>query len=258
MLNKREEILKVYPYLYETHLHTNEASACGKNSSVEMAKAHKEAGYTGIFITNHNWGGNTCVDRSLPFADWVDKFFECYYPAKEWGDANDFQVFYAYEAGFDGTEFLIYGLTIEWMKKHPEIRDASVEEQFELVNTQGGLVIHAHPFREAPYLDTIRLYPEYIHGVEGLNGGHTSPKSLGSFAGHPDFNEKAIKYAKEHGFVITGGSDIHSTELFYGGTAFKSKLNSVEDYISRIKAGKDYVVTDGIDWLNMYGEEIDL
>lgn len=258
MSNLRDEILKVYPYMYETHMHTCESSKCAHNTSVEMAKAHKEKGYTGIFITNHNWGGNTSIDRELPFADWIDKFYECYYPAKEWGDANDFQVFYAYEAGFDGTEFLIYGLSIDWMKNHPEIRDASVKEQFELVNSQGGLVIHAHPYREAFYLDGIRLFPEYVHGVEGLNGGHTSPKSLGAFAGRPDFNEKAIAYAKEHGFVITGGSDTHSTDLFGGGVAFKNKLESVEDYIKQIKSGRNYVVTDGITWLDSYGNTIDL
>lgn len=250
------KLLEEYPYFYETHMHTCESSACGHDTSVDMAKAHKEAGYTGMIITNHNWGGNTCIDRSLPFSDFVDKFYECYYPAKEWGDANDFQVFYGYEAGFDGTEFLVYGLTIEWMKNHPELRDATVEEQFWLVNSQGGLVIHAHPYREAPYLDTIRLYPEYVHGAEVLNGGHTSPKSKGAFANNPIFNEKAIVYAKEHGFVVTGGSDTHSVDLFGGGVAFKNKLQSIEDYIARIKSGQGYVATDGITWVDPRGNII--
>ena len=38
-----------YPYLYETHLHTMEGSACAKNSGAEMARACRDAGYTGIF-----------------------------------------------------------------------------------------------------------------------------------------------------------------------------------------------------------------
>lgn len=254
MDNIRERILSEYPYMYETHMHTSESSACGHSTSIEMAKAHKEAGYTGMIITNHNWGGNTSIDRSLPFAEWIEKFYECYMPAKQWGDENDFQVFYGYEAGYDGTEFLIYGLTIDWLKVHPEIKDASVKEQFELVNSVGGLVIHAHPFREAPYLDEIRLFPEYVHGVEGLNGGHTSPKSKGAFANNKIFNDKALSYAKEHGFVVTGGSDTHSVDLFGGGVAFKEKLSSIEDYIVRIKSGKDYVSTDGTTWVDSYGD----
>ena len=37
-------------YKYETHMHTAEASACATSTGAEMARAHKEAGYTGIFI----------------------------------------------------------------------------------------------------------------------------------------------------------------------------------------------------------------
>ena len=35
---------KEYPYLYETHLHTMEGSACAHCSGEEMAKACKAAG----------------------------------------------------------------------------------------------------------------------------------------------------------------------------------------------------------------------
>ena len=87
-----------YPYYYETHCHSSESSACGSNTSVEMAKAHKEMGYTGMILTDHNWGGNTAVDRSLPWRDFVDRFFEPFYAAEKWGEANDFQVFPGYEA----------------------------------------------------------------------------------------------------------------------------------------------------------------
>ena len=45
MKNYREE----YPYLYETHLHTKEISACARSSGADMARACKAAGYTGIW-----------------------------------------------------------------------------------------------------------------------------------------------------------------------------------------------------------------
>lgn len=233
-----------YPYLYETHCHTSESSACGRSTGVEMAKAHKEAGYAGMIITNHNWGGNTCVDRSLPWESWLDEFFKPYYLAKEWADKNDFQVFHGYEAGFAGTEFLIYGLSIEWMKNHPELKDATIEEQFDLVHQGGGIVIHAHPFREAWFIPEIRLYPEYVDGVEQINAMHSSPYVVnGSYSG--DYNDKAAAYAKEHDFTVTAGSDTHCTELIGGGTAFKTKLESINDFCNRIMSKKDYAITDG-------------
>jgi len=233
-----------YPFLYETHCHTSESSACGTSTAVEMAKAHKDAGYAGMIITNHNWGGNTCVDRALPWPEWIDRFFEPYYLAKEWADKNDFQVFYGYEAGYDGTEFLIYGLDIEWMKNHPELKEASVEEQFKIVHSGGGIVIHAHPYREAWYIPGIRLFPDYIDGVEGVNAMHSSPY-LTEHKHKSEYNDQAIAYAREHGFAITGGSDTHCTQLVGGGVAFPDRLSSIHDFCQRIIKGEGYLVTDG-------------
>ena len=54
-------------YRYETHLHTCQGSACASATGAEMARAHLAAGYTGIFITDHFFNGNTAVPRELPF-----------------------------------------------------------------------------------------------------------------------------------------------------------------------------------------------
>ena len=63
-----------YPYLYETHLHTCQSSRCAKNTGEEMAKACKEAGYTGMIVTEHNWYGNNCIKSDLPWDEWFDEF----------------------------------------------------------------------------------------------------------------------------------------------------------------------------------------
>ncbi len=217
-----------------------------------MARAHKEAGYTGMILTNHNWGGNTAISREHSWHDFLDEFFAPFYPAKEWGDANDFQVFPGYEAGYDGTEFLIYGIEIDWMYDHPEIREASVAEQFDIIHSGGGIVVHAHPFREAFYIKEIRLFPEYVDAVEGVNAAHCP------WSGYDDnrsYNEKALNYAREIGKVITGGSDTHSTSLLGGGMAFERKLSDIHDFTRTVlNAGKDtYRVTDGRDVFDAYG-----
>lgn len=153
-----ETIREQYPYFYETHLHTSESSACAKSTGEEMARACKAYGYTGIFVTDHNWGGNTCIDGSLPWDAWVDRFCLGYEHAKAEGDKIGLDVFFGYEAGYDATEFLLYGIDKTWMKAHPELRYLSVEEQYKLVHEAGGLVIHAHPYREEAYIPEVRLF----------------------------------------------------------------------------------------------------
>ncbi len=242
-----------YPFLYETHLHTSQGSACGVNTGYEMAKAAHEAGYTGVIITDHNWGGNTGVDRNLPWKEWVLEFIEGYLDAKSYGDAHDFDVFFGYEAGYEGTEFLIYGATPEWMLDHPEIRTASIEEQFSLVHEAGGMVIHAHPFREEDYIPEIRLFPEYVDGVEGINAHHSCHKSI--YHVNPEYDNKAIRYAKEHHLPMTAGSDIHNTKMFGGGIAFKRRLSTIQDFCQMILSGEEYVLTNGDNIFDKYGNK---
>ena len=247
------DIKEQYPFLYETHLHTCQGSRCAHNTGEEMAKACKAAGYTGIFVTEHNWGGNTCIDRSLPWKEFVEQWSRGYESAKETGDKIGLDVFYGMETGFHGTEFLIYGITKEWLMDTPEFRTATVEEQFKLVHEGGGIVIHAHPYREEPYIPEIRLFPEYVDGVEGVNATHSSPLSLSH--NNPIYNNRAVDYAQKYGFRMTAGSDIHSVNLFGGGTAFDHKLKDPQDFIDTILGDKDYALTDGKEWY-LYSELI--
>lgn len=243
-----------YPFLYETHLHTSEASACAVSSGREMADACKKAGYTGIIITNHNWNGNHCIDKSLPWQEWVKKFCEAYHIAKERGDEIGLDVFFGYEAGYSGTEFLIYGVDENWLISHPQIQNATVKEQYQLIHEAGGMVIHAHPFREEPYIPKIRLYPEYVDGVEGINATHSSHLSISH--NDPDFDTQAVAYAKKYRLPMTAGSDVHSTNLFGGGVAFSRRLRDIHDYCHAILSGEDYVLTNGDNWFRKTGEII--
>ena len=68
-----------------------------------------------IIVTDHNWGGNTAVNRYLPWKEWVGQFAEGYEDAKRAGDEVGLDVFFGYEAGYRGTEFLIYGVDKEFM-----------------------------------------------------------------------------------------------------------------------------------------------
>lgn len=240
-----------YKYKYETHLHSLESSACGKSSALDMVKACKEAGYSGCFITNHAWGGNTSIDRSLPWDEWVKEFSKCYYTAKEWADENDFSLFFGYEAGYEGTEFLIYGISPEYLIAHPEFKTASIKEQYDLVHEGGGLVIQAHPFRDEDYIPVIRVYSKYIDGMETINATHSS--HLSKAHNIKEWNDQAIAHAKRHNFPMTAGSDVHSVELFHGGMHFKRPIHSYEDFKAAILSDEMYLLNDGEMLYDRYG-----
>ena len=165
-------------------------------------------------------------------------------------------VFFGYESCYQGTEFLIYGVDEEWLLTHPEIKDATITEQLQLVREQGGLVMHAHPFREEAYIPRVRLFPELVDGVEGINATHSS--HLSTSHNDPRFDERAIAYAREHDLPMSAGSDVHSTLMLGGGIAFQVPLVSGRDYAERIRGRKeDYVLTNGDQWFDRFGNRID-
>ena len=240
---KRLKIDPDFPYVYETHLHTSESSACAANTGDEMARACYEAGYTGIIVTNHFVYGNTNIDRKLPWTEWVGAFCKGFEAAKTEGDRLGLQVFFGWESCYQGTEFLIYGLDRQWLLSHPEIKDATIEEQYRMVHRDGGMVIHAHPFLKEDYIPKIRLFPEYVDGAECVNATHYC--KLSKSHNNPLFDEQAIQYAKEYDLPMTAGSDVHRTALLYGGMAFAHKLTGIADYITAVKERREYLLLDG-------------
>lgn len=240
--------MKIKGFLYETHMHTSEGSACGKSGGAQMARAYAEAGYTGVIVTDHFFYGNTAVDRTLPWKEWVEHFCLGYEHMKAEGDKLGLQVFFGWESGYHGPEFLVYGLDKEWLLTHPEIRDATVEEQYRLVHEGGGMISQAHPYREASYISEVLLYPEYVDAVEGVNAAHAGRLS-GFKAGHPEYNVRAVAYAQKYHLPMTAGSDQHSTQMLYGGMVFPRKLENIYDFAQAVMAEEVLQMPDGTEEL---------
>lgn len=213
-------------YLYETHLHTMEASACASNDGVQHVRSYKEAGFSGIVVTDHFFNGNSCIPKELPWEERVEQFCKGYEHAKLEGDRIGLSVFFGWEANFNGTEFLIYGLDKDWLKSHPDLLSWSIEKQYQMVHEAGGLVIHAHPFRVRPYIKEVRLFPDSVDGVEVINVGNLSQ----------EFDKKAAAYAKKHKLLETAGTDAHSHENSHSGISFPHKIESITEFIEGIKA----------------------
>ena len=116
------------PYRYETHLHTAEGSKCATASGAEMARAHREKGYTGIFVTDHFFNGNTAVPRDLPWRERVELFCRGYENAREEGAKIGLDVFFGFEYGYQGADFLVYNLNKQWLLAHEDIDRILPEE----------------------------------------------------------------------------------------------------------------------------------
>lgn len=138
---------------------------------------------------------------------------------------------------------MVYGLDQAWLLAHPQIKDASIREQYALVHEGGGIISHAHPFREEDYIPEIRLFPEYVDAVEGVNAMHSSRAS--DCHKNPLFNERALAYGKEHNLPFTAGSDQHTTHMIGGGMVFPRKLKDVHDFTRAVLGREAVELLDG-------------
>ena len=220
-------------YKYETHLHTKEGSACASAPATEMARAHKAAGYDGIFVTDHFFNADTAVPRELPWEERIDRFFLGYERAKEVGDEIGLKVWFGLEYTVYNADFLIYNMDKEFMKANEKLLMHTDEREcFRTIREMGGFIVHAHPFRYDPYIHHISLYPHDVDAVEVINASH-DPRNL--------YNERAKLYADSYGLVKTGGSDSHHLDkLFGGGIDVPEPINCPEDYLRLLREGKVY------------------
>ena len=215
-------------YLYETHMHTCLASACGRSTGKEHVRRYKELGFTGIIITDHFFGGNCAVPRDLPWHEKICRFCAGYEDALEEGLKIGLDVFFGWEQGYGDDEYLVYGLDKQWLLDHPEIEKCSRARQLALVHEGGGAVIQAHPFRMRQYMTYIRLGLRFADGAEVANAGN-----------QPVNDTYAYHYAQEFGLVMTAGSDNHNSDKIQSqddlyGVSLDQKLNSIHDYVDLI------------------------
>ena len=214
-------------YLYETHLHTSQGSACGVSRGREYVKRYLDLGYSGIIITDHFIWGNCAIDRRLPWEKFVSNFCLGYEDAREEGARRGLGVFFGWEQTFDGDDYLVYGLDKEWLLKHPEVIRWTRKEQFEEAGRYGGCVVQAHPFRQYYYIDHIHL-SMCVDAVEAANSGNEQ-----------SFDALAWAYAKKIGVTVTAGSDIHAAKDIRPETVFgvslDKKMETISDYVDAIK-----------------------
>lgn len=217
-------------YLYETHMHTCQGSACGASTGAEHARAYKQLGYTGIIITDHFFRGNTAVPRDLPWEQRINWFCSGYEDAYQEGQRIGLDVFFGWEQNFHGDEYLVYGLDKAWLLAHPEMEHWTRQQQIDEVHKYGGCVIQAHPFRDRGYIPALRLGRQFCDGIEAANAGN-----------NPYNDAAALRYGQEYGFVMTAGSDNHHADNTLAhpenitGVALETRLASIQDWVRVIR-----------------------
>ena len=213
-------------YRYETHLHSAPVSKCGGYSVRDNMEFYKEIGYDGIFLTNHFLDANIGGDRSRPYEEQIEFFFSDIEEGERLADEIGIKFFWGIETSYLGTDFLIYGLSKQWYLDHPEIMKMPRRDMLTLMAEEGALIVHAHPYREASYIECIRLFPRYVHAVEVYNAANP---------GVP--NELAEIYAKAYCLHKSAGSDNHNSRYAttLAGLEFDTPLVSIDDFINRMK-----------------------
>ena len=124
---------------------------------------------------------------------------------------------------------LCYGIDLDFLLDNPDIPELDLEQFAVRVHEYGGLLIQAHPYREAGYIDHIRLFPRSVHGVEVFNA-----------KADKEANDNSLKWAKEiNASVMTSGSDCHrESGVGFGGIITKEPIKSNEDLLRILKSGE--------------------
>lgn len=183
-------------FKYEPHFHTKEASPCGMVPAIDAVKLYRDAGYTGIVVTDHYFSRSF---NKFPSASWngkIDIYLSGYKIACEEGKKLGIDVFLGMEIKFDNdpNDYLVYGISEDFLRQHERLYEMDLKSFRELVNGTG-IIVQAHPYRES----LTRADPALLDGIEVFNG---NPR-------HDSKNHLALQYAIDNGLSQLSGSDFH-------------------------------------------------
>lgn len=226
-------------YLYETHCHCSQCSACARSTSRELVQAYHKAGFAGMVLTDHFVTDNTAVDQSLPWDEQMKVYYNAYQEACEEAAELDFDVLFGMEHGYgDGKEVLVYGIDLDFLLDNPDLAVISLDEFVDRVHRVGGIVVHSHPYRDRRYINMdVPPRKDIVDGIEVHNAGNL-----------PGEDKKALALSQEKEYIITSGGDVHNSDSVALGTAgvvFSNRVRTNEELIAALRKGICGYVVDG-------------
>ncbi len=214
-------------FKYDTHIHTSEVSNCGKVPAKEMVRLYKNAGYSGVVVTDHYYKGYFERLKAGSWNEKVDRYLEGYRIAQNEGDKLGLRIIAGMEITFpeNMNDYLVYGIDEKFLKENKELYHLGLEGFRKLLEGRDILLFQAHPFRQ----HMTRALPELLDGVEVYNG---NPR-------HDSRNPLALEYAEKNGLRMLSGSDFHQREdLARGGIIVAEEINSSAQLVDLIRNGR--------------------
>ena len=220
---------------YELHAHTAECDRVAQHSGAEMVRLYADAGYSGMVITDHYFSlfYEWFKDEFCPsdHKSIIDRYLRGYHSARNEAERIGFSLLCGAEVRFDNTpnDYLIYGLEEDDLYTLPLLNRLKNLPELISVLPDHAVIVQAHPFREASYIDHIRLFPRHVHGVEVYNACRT------------DFeNAMAKQYAESYGLLEFAGSDNHRAgkQQLLGGMQAQTPVLDEQDFVRRVKSGE--------------------
>ena len=221
-------------FLYETHLHTFESSHCAWIKAAEQVKLYKDLGYAGIIVTDHLKSLNFKIGQLkhlkllMSWEKKVEYLTRGYKKAKEEGDKIGLDVFLGWEFTYQGSDFLTYGLGVNFLLKNNDLDAMPIEAYSALIRNNGGYIAQAHPYRNKAGERRVPVDPRLLDGVEVFNAARH---------GKEDENQKALDFARSHDLPTQAGTDSHRRldPKSYSGIITGKKMENINDIINAIK-----------------------
>ena len=212
-------------YKYEIHAHTKNTSLCGQLDAEELVNKYKDAGYSGIVITDHYSPMTFRISEFFNKNKALEHYLAGYRKAKEY-ETEDFTVLLGTELRFYATvnDYLIYGVTEEMLYELPFLLPLYIKKASRLFRERGCLFLQAHPFRQF----IRRANPKHLDGVEVFNG-----------KADKEANDSSLKWAEEiNAKIKTSGSDCHrETGVGLGGIITEEPIKTNEDLLRILRSG---------------------
>ena len=235
-------------YKLELHCHSQEVSVCSTCPAPELIARYKAAGYSGVVSTNHINRGTYKAMEEWPWEKKADHFIRGFETLKA-AAGEDFDVLLGCEtnltpvpelteeqiaqgwARYVPNDYLIYGVTPEWLYSTGDMRYMTMEELSRSAREAGFLIVHAHPFRHG----TTVMNPELYDGYEVFNG---DPR-------HNSHNDLADVWADLNHKIKTSGSDFHwPDDPPCGGIMTRERIRDNAALLSALRSG-DYQLIRG-------------
>lgn len=194
----------------DTHCHTRPSSLCSQITQKELVDRYVAEGFGAIVLTNHyqkahflQYGNNK--------KDILNGYLEDYRQAVKAAIGTSLKVFLGAEVLFrnDETatngngekgplhgEFLLFGVSEQFLWDTFDLTDLTQEELFMLCDKEGILTYQSHPFRTVHFCRP--LNPNFMHGAEVYNP-HIEPNF-----------DLALDFARKNNLLMSSGSDTHS------------------------------------------------